>query len=80
METALQQKDTELEGLKKKREAELSNLDKDIAELSEAKDERDAADELVGKLREEINGLQDKLKKSVNDCASLASELHQSES
>ena len=80
LETALQQKDTELAGLKKKREAELSNLDKDIAELSEAKDERDAADALVGKLREEIHGLQDKLKKSVNDGASLASELHQSES
>lgn len=80
LQTALQQKDTELAGLKKKREAELSNLDKDIAELSEAKDERDAADELVGKLREEIHGLQDKLKKSVNDGASLASELHQSES
>jgi hypothetical protein len=80
LETALQQKNTELADLKKKREAELSNLDKDIAELSEAKDERDAADELVGKLREEIHGLQDKLKKSVNDGASLASELHQSES
>ena len=80
LETALQQKDAELAGLKKKREAELSNLDKDIAELSEAKDERDAADALVGKLREEIHGLQDKLKKSVNDGASLASELHQSES
>ena len=80
LETALQQKNTELADLKKKRAAELSNLDKDIAELSEAKDERDAADELVGKLREEIHGLQDKLKKSVNDGASLASELHQSES
>ena len=80
LETALQQKDTELAGLKKKREVELSNLDKDIADLSEAKDERDAADSLVGKLREEIHGLQDKLKKSVNDGASLASELHQSES
>ena len=80
LETALQQKNTELADLKKKREADLSNLDKDIAELSEAKDERDAADELVGKLREEIHGLQDKLKKSVNDGASLASELHQSES
>ena len=80
LETALQQKNTELADLKKKREAELSNLDKDIAELSEAKDERDAADELVGKLREEIHGLQEKLKKSVNDGASLASELHQSES
>ena len=80
LETALQQKNTELADLKKKREAELSNLDKDIAELSEAKDERDAADALVGKLREEIHGLQDKLKKSVNDGASLASELHQSES
>ncbi len=80
LETALQQKDTELAGLQKKREVELSNLDKDIAELSEAKDERDAADELVGKLREEINGLQGKLKKSVNDGASLAAELHQSES
>ncbi len=72
LETALQQKDAELAGLKKKREAELSDLDKDIAELSEAKDERDAADALVGKLREEIHGLQDKLKKSVNDGASLA--------
>ena len=80
LETALQQKDAELASLKKKREVELSNLDKDIAELSEAKDERDAADELVGKLREEINGLQSKLKKSVNDGASLAAELHQSES
>ena len=80
LETALQQKDTELAGLKKKLEQDLSKLDKDIAELSEAKDERDAADELVGKLREEIHGLQDKLKKSVNDGASLASELHQSES
>ena len=80
LETALQQKNTELADLKKKREAELSNLDKEIAELSEAKDERDAADELVGKLREEIHGLQDKLKKSVHDGASLASELHQSES
>lgn len=80
LETALQQKDTELAGLKKQLEQDLSKLDKDIAELSEAKDERDAADELVGKLREEIHGLQDKLKKSVNDGASLASELHQSES
>ncbi|MDO7681881.1 MAG: hypothetical protein MUQ52_05290 [Pirellulales bacterium] len=80
LETALQQKNTELAGLKKQRELDLSKLDKDIAELSEAKDERDAADELVGKLREEIHGLQDKLKKSVNDGASLASELHQSES
>ena len=80
LETALQQKDAELASLKKKREVELSNLDKDIADLSEAKDERDAADELVGKLREEINGLQSKLKKSVNDGASLAAELHQSES
>ena len=80
LETALQQKDAELASLKKKREVDLSNLDKDIAELSEAKDERDAADELVGKLREEINGLQSKLKKSVNDGASLAAELHQSES
>mgnify|MGYP002035451461 FL=1 len=80
LKTALQQKDAELASLKKKREVELSNLDKDIAELSEAKDERDAADELVGKLREEINGLQSKLKKSVNDGASLAAELHQSES
>jgi len=80
LETALQQKDAELASLKKKREVELSNLDKDIAELSEAKDERDAADELVGKLRQEINGLQSKLKKSVNDGASLAAELHQSES
>lgn len=80
LETALQQKDAELASLKKKREVELSNLDKDIADLSEAKDERDAADELVGKLREEINGLQSKLKKSVNDGASLAAELHQTES
>ena len=80
LETALQQKDIELAGLKKQLEQDLSKLDKDIAELSEAKDERDAADELVGKLREEIHGLQDKLKKSVNDGASLASELHQSES
>ena len=80
LETALQQKDAELASLKKKREVELGNLDKDIADLSEAKDERDAADELVGKLREEINGLQSKLKKSVNDGASLAAELHQSES
>ena len=80
LKTALQQKDAELASLKKKPEVELSNLDKDIAELSEAKDERDAADELVGKLREEINGLQSKLKKSVNDGASLAAELHQSES
>ena len=80
LETALQQKDAELASLKKKREVELSNLDKDIADLSEAKDERDAADELVGKLRQEINGLQSKLKKSVNDGASLAAELHQSES
>ena len=80
LETALQQKDAELASLKKKREVELSYLDKDIADLSEAKDERDAADELVGKLREEINGLQSKLKKSVNDGASLAAELHQSES
>lgn len=80
LETALQQKDAELASLKKKREVELSNLDKDIADLSEAKDERDALDELVGKLREEINGLQSKLKKSVNDGASLAAELHQSES
>ena len=80
LETALQQKDAELASLKKKREVELSNLDKDIAELSDAKDERDALDELVGHLREEIRGLQSKLKKSVNDGANLAAELHQSES
>ena len=65
LETALQQKDTELAGSQEKNVTlDLSNLDKDIAELSEAKDERDAADELVGKLREEIHGLQDNLKKS----------------
>lgn len=80
LETALQQKDTELAGLKKKREAELSDLDKDIKELASAKDERDAAEKLVGELREEIHGLQDNLKGSVNRGAELAAELHQAES
>ena len=80
LETALQQKDAELAGLKKKREAELSNLDKDIAELSEAKDERDAADALVAKLRKEINELQEDVKEYVDIGAKKAAELHQSES
>ena len=53
LETALQQKDAELASLKKKREVELSNLDKDI-QTFRAKDERDAADELVGKLRKKL--------------------------
>ena len=74
LETALQQKDTELAGLKKKREAELSDLDKDIKELASAKDERDAAEKLVGELREEIHGLQDNLMGSVNRGAELAAE------
>jgi DNA repair exonuclease SbcCD ATPase subunit len=80
LETALQQKDGQLTDLKKKRDAEISDLDKDIKDLAEAKDERDAAEKLVGELREEIHGLQENLKGSVNRGAELAAELHQAES
>ena len=80
LETALQQKDVELADLRKKRDAEISDLDKDIKELAEAKDERDAAEKLVNELREEIHGLQENLKGSVNRGAELAAELHQAES
>ena len=80
LETALQQKDGELADLKQKRDAEISDLDKDIKELAEAKDERDAAEKLVSELRDEIHGLQENLKRSVNRGSKLAAELHQAES
>ncbi len=80
LEAALTAKDSELQDLRKKRDADLEKLSNDIEELVAAKLERDKAEKLVNDLRQEIDGLQENLKSSVNRGATLAAELHQAES
>ncbi len=80
LQAALVEKNNELADLRKKRDVQLGKLDEDIAELTKAKQERDEAEKLIAKLRDEIKELQQDLKGMVNRGAELAAKLHQSES
>lgn len=80
LHAALAEKSSELADLQKKRDVQLSKLDQDIAELTRAKQERDAAEKKIAELRKEIADLQEDLKGMVNRGANLAAKLHQAES
>ncbi|NBP81957.1 hypothetical protein EBU58_14855 [bacterium] len=54
LQAALVEKNSELAELQKKRDDQLTKLDEDIAELTKAKQERDEAEKLIAKLRDEI--------------------------
>ena len=80
IQTALEEKNKDLEVLRKEKEARELEREKAQAELAAARLELEAASKVVADLRAEVRTQQDKVDEQVDRAASLASELHEKES
>ncbi|MCY3015286.1 MAG: hypothetical protein DWI05_03295 [Planctomycetota bacterium] len=80
IQTALEEKNKDLEVLRKEKEARELEREKAQAELAAARLELEAASKVVADLRAEVRTQQDKVDEQVDRAANLASELHEKES
>ena len=80
IQTALEEKNKDLEVLRKEKEARELEREKAQAELAAARIELEAASKVVTDLRAEVRTQQDKVDEQVDRAANLASELHEKES
>ena len=80
IQTALEEKNTDLEVLRKEKEARELEREKAQAELAAARLELEAASKVVADLRSEVRTQQDKVDEQVDRAAKIASELHEKES
>ena len=80
IQTALEEKNKDLEVLRKEKEARELEREKAQAELAAARLELEAASKVVADLRAEVRTQQDKVDEQVDRAAKLASELHEKES
>ena len=80
IQTALEEKNKDLEVLRKEKEARELEREKAQAELAAARLELEAASKVVADLRSEVRTQQDKVDEQVDRAAKIASELHEKES
>ena len=80
IQTALEEKNKDLEVLRKEKEARELEREKAQAELAAARLELEAASKVVADLRSEVRTQQDKVDEQVVRAAKIASELHEKES
>ena len=80
IQTALEEKNKDLEVLRTEKEARELEREKAQAELAAARLELEAASKVVTNLRAEVRSQQDKVDDQVNRAAKLASDLHEKES
>jgi hypothetical protein len=80
IQTALEEKNKDLEVLRKEKEARELEREKAQAELAAARLELEAASKVVAELRSEVRTQQDKVDEQVDRAAKIASELHEKES
>ncbi len=80
IQTALEEKNKDLEVLRKEKETRELEREKAQAELAAARLELEAAAKVVADLRAEVRTQQDKVDEQVDRAAKIASELHEKES
>ena len=80
IQTALEEKNKDLEALRKEQDARELEREKAQAELAAARLELEAASKVVAELRAEVRTQQDKVDEQVDRAAKLASDLHEKES
>ena len=80
IQTALEEKNKDLEVLRKEKEARELEREKAQAELAAARLELESASKVVAELRSEVRTQQDKVDEQVDRAAKIASELHEKES
>ena len=80
IQTALEEKNKDLEVLRKEKEARELEREKAQAELAAARLELEADSKVVADLRSEVRTQQDKVDEQVDRAAKIASELHEKES
>jgi hypothetical protein len=80
LQTALEQKDKELKGLREEKEKRENEREQAQTELAAARGELEKVTKTVDDLRSEIRGMQAKVDEQVDRTAKIAGELHEKES